>query len=127
MKRFTILMLVLILTLTLVTPAFAAGKPPSAKGPFVLVGKISAIDPVAKTVTVQVLRGNALVKPYFTMTVVIQTTAATRYMFTDGVTQKVIIFTDLVVGNPVSIGGNLANSVWTATRITVGAKLTCLQ
>ncbi|MEI7847255.1 MAG: hypothetical protein WCK35_15760 [Chloroflexota bacterium] len=127
MKRFTILMLVLILSLTLVTPALAAGKPPSAKGPFALVGKISAIDPVAKTVTVQVLRGNALVKPYFSKTVIIQTTTLTRYMFTDGVSKKVITFNDLVVGKSVSIGGLLANSVWTATRITMGAKLSCLQ
>ena len=126
MKRFSIFMLVLILSLTLVTPALAAGKSPVAKGPFVLVGKISAIDPVAKTVTVQVLRGNALVKPYLTKTVVINTTVATRYQFTDGTTISTITFSDLVVGNAVSVSGNLVSSVWSATRITVGAKLSCL-
>jgi predicted acyltransferase (DUF342 family) len=59
--------------------------------------------------------------------VVLQVTAATRYVFTDGITQKLITFDDLKVGNPVSAGGSMVVNSWTATRITVGAKLTCLQ
>jgi len=74
-----------------------------------------------------VLRGNILVKPYIGKTLDIQTKATTRFFYTDGVTTKIIKFADLKVGDPVSMTGKLANSVWTAYRITVGAKLTCLQ
>jgi hypothetical protein len=131
MKRFTILMLVLVLSLTVVSSAFAAGaqppQPPAkGSGVFALVGKITEIDPVAKTVTVNVVRGNVLVKPFIGKTLVIQTTATTRFFYTDGVTTKVITFADLKVGDPVSANGKLANGVWTANRITEGAKLSCL-
>jgi hypothetical protein len=56
----------------------------------------------------------------------IHTKTTTRYFFTDGVTTKRITFADLKVGNPVSMTGNLANGVWMAARVTVGAKLSCL-
>ena len=128
MKRFTILILALVLTVVLTTRVLAAGSQPpvNKSGTFALVGKITAIDPVAQTVTVKVLRGNILVKPYLGKTLDIQTKTTTRYFFTDGVTTKRITFTDLKVGDPVSMTGKLANGVWTASRVTVGAKLSCL-
>jgi hypothetical protein len=127
MKKITVLMIVVLLSLVLVTPAMAKSAPPVSRQPFSLVGKITAVDPVARTVTVQVLRGNPLVRPVLNKTVVLQVTAVTRYVFTDGLTSKVITFDDLKVGNPVSAGGSLIANVWTVTRITVGARLTCLQ
>jgi hypothetical protein len=127
MKKITVLLIVVLLTLALVTPTLAKSAPPVSRQPFSLVGKITSVDPVARTVTVQVLRGNPLVRSYLNKTVVLQVTAATRYVFTDGITQKLITFDDLKVGNPVSAGGSMVVNSWTATRITVGAKLTCLQ
>ncbi len=124
MKRLIPILLVVLIALTIATPVAAAGL--GSRHPYALVGKITAIDPVAKTVTVQVLRGNWVVKPYLKQEITLKTTATTRFFFTDGVTSKLIKFEDLKVGNPISSSGNFANAVWTATRITVGAKLSCL-
>lgn len=115
-----------------VTPAFAAGQGPgqgqgSQKGPrgtFALVGMISAIG--SNTVTIQVIRGNNLVKPYIGQQLTVTVNAATRYLFKDGTTTTPIKFTDLKVGDPVSANGTVANGVWTTKRITVGASLSCL-
>lgn len=122
MKKMLPFMLALALTFALFTPALAAGK---GNSPFALVGKITAID--TESVTVQVVSGNAQVKAYIGQTVTIKTTAATLFRFTDGSITTVIKFSDLKVGDAVSAGGTLTGGVWTATRITVGAKLTCLQ
>lgn len=124
MKRFLPLLLVFALTLALATPALAAGK---GKTPFTLVGSITAIDVTAQTVTIQVLRGNALVKPFVNQSVTLKTGATTRFLFTDGTTTTAITFADLKVGDPVSASGRLLDNVWTAARITVGAKLDCLK
>ena len=124
MKRFLPLLLAFALTLALATPALAAGK---GKAPFSLVGTIKAIDATTQTVTIQVLRGNALVKPFINQTVTLKTGAHTRFLFTDGTTTTTITFADLKVGDPVSATGVLLDNVWTAARITVGAKLDCLK
>jgi len=132
MKKLFVLLAVFALAFAAVTPAFAAGKGPgggqgSQKGPrgtFALVGTISAIG--SNTVTVQVIRGNNLVKPYIGTPVTVTVSSATRYLYRDGATTTTISFADLKVGQPVSVNGTLANSVWIATRITVGASLSCL-
>jgi hypothetical protein len=131
MKKLIVLLVVLALAFAAVTPAFAAGQGPgkgqgSQKGPrgtFALVGTISAIG--SNTVTVQVIRGNNLVKPYIGTPVTVTVSSATRYLYRDGTTTT-ITFADLKVGQPVSVNGTLANNVWNAARITVGASLSCL-
>ncbi len=131
MKRFLPLLLALVLTIAMTSPALAAGPKlaPSAgnaKSPFTLVGTITAIDATAKTVTVKILRGNSLVKSYIGQEVLIKTSAATLYRFTNGTTTTVITFSDLKIGNAVSVTGTLSGGTWATTRITVGAKLSCL-
>lgn len=132
MKKLFVLLAVFVLAFAAVTPAFAAGQGPgqgqgSQKGPrgtFAMTGYITAIG--SNTVTIQVYRGNNLVKPYIGQSLTVTVTAATRYLFKDGTTSTSITFADLEVGDPVSANGTVANGVWTAKRITVGANLACL-
>lgn len=124
MKRFLPFMLAFALTFALFTPALAAGK---VNSPFALVGRITAIDSATQSVTVQVISGNVQVKTYIGQAMSIKTSAATLFRYTDGTVTTVIKFTDLKVGDAVSVGGKLTAGVWTASRITVGAKLSCLK
>jgi hypothetical protein len=124
MKRFLPFMLSLVLALTLFTPVLAAGK---GNSPFTLVGKITAIDPASRSITVQVLRGNVLVKPYLGQAVSITTTMATQFRYTDGTVTTIIKFSDLKVGDAVSASGRFSGGIWIASRITMGAKLDCLK
>jgi hypothetical protein len=100
----------------------------SRRGPFALVGKITAIDDITGVVTVNVVRGNKLAQPYIDLDVALTTTASTIYLYKASATAipTPITFADLKVGNWVSASGSLVNGIWTATRITVGAKLSCL-
>ena len=125
MKKILVVALALVLALTAVVPAFAAGGP---RGTFTLVATISGIDPVSGAVSVSVLTGNVLVKPHIGQTLVMTTTAQTRYLYKSSATAVpvAITFADLKVGSAVSVNGTVANGVWTAARITVGAKLSCL-
>jgi hypothetical protein len=125
MKKLFVVALALLLALTAVGPTFAAG---GARGTFSLVANISAIDPASGAVTVTVIKGNTLVKSYFGQNLVMTTTASTRYLYKSSATAVpvTITFADLKVGDAVSVNGTLANGVWTAARITVGASLTCL-
>jgi hypothetical protein len=128
MKKIVSMSIALFLLVVTVMPALAASESAIAKrGPFSLVGKISAIDAAAGTVTVTVLKGNKLVQPYLGQAVTLQTTVTTRYLYKASATAVAtpITFADLKVGDPVSVNGTLANGIWTATRITVGAKLSC--
>jgi hypothetical protein len=132
MKKLIVLLAVFALAFAAVTPAFTAGQGPgkgqgSQKGPrgtFAMTGYITAIG--SNTVTIQVYRGNNLVKPYIGQTLTVTVTSSTRYIFKNGTTSTPIKFTDLKVGDPVSANGTVANGVWTAKRITVGASLSCL-
>ncbi len=140
MKKLSVLLLVLTLLVVSTVPAFAAGGPPPGKGggvvsgvgkggnpPFALAGTIASLDAQAKTVTVSVVCGNLLVKPYFGQNLVLQTTDATRFLLHNpGGYATPITFSDLVIGQKVSVNGLYASDVWTAGRITVGADLNCL-
>ncbi|OQY81181.1 MAG: hypothetical protein B6D40_11435 [Anaerolineae bacterium UTCFX3] len=68
-----------------------------------------------------------MVQPYRGQEVVLNTAAATRYLSkTSAAAVSVpITFADLMVGQAVSAQGRLANGVWTAARVTAGAKLSC--
>ncbi len=124
MKRFLPILLALVLTAGFFTPVLALGK---GNPPFALVGKITAIDLAARSVTVQVVSGNALIKPYIGQTITIKSTTGTLFRYTDGTVTTVIKFEDLKVGDAVSAGGTFLGGIWTASRVTVGAKLTCLK
>ena len=96
-----------------------------ARGIFDMSGTIAAIG--TSTVTINVLHGNKLVQPYIGTQATVKVTSQTRYFYTDGTTTKTIGFADLQVGQPVSVHGTVADSLWTVARITVGASLSCLQ
>lgn len=126
--------IVLALLAVTATSALAAGNPPpgggggnghNARGNFAVVGTITALDPGAQTVTIQVLSGNKLVQPYVGQTITLQTTATTRFLLADpaGGAATVISFADLQVGQSVNANGRVANNVWTAARLTAGVSL----
>ena len=95
-----------------------------ASGIFDMSGMIAAIG--TSTVTINVLHGNKQVQLYIGTQVSVTVTSQTGYLYTDGKTATTIGFADLKVGQQVSVHGTLADSVWTASRITVGASLDCL-
>ncbi len=140
MKKYFVLTLVLVLLAVSVVPASAAnGKRAQnvhenngqvglrGKMLYTLAGTIASLDPVARTVTVTVACGNKVVKPYLGQDLTLQTTDGTRLLLRnlDG-TATPIAFEDLEIGQNVSSQGRLIDSVWTASRITVGAELNCL-
>jgi hypothetical protein len=128
-KTFAVL-IILSLLLSIASPALAAQRGPDGHGyddnppryqgtAYALNGKITALDPVARTVTVKVQVGNRLAKPYIGQEVVLTTTPATRLLRNIGDTAIVIAFDDLQVGQFISSNGVLADDTWTAKRITV--------
>jgi hypothetical protein len=124
MKKVTMALLVLVVLGATATPARAVGGPPPVRGKggsFTLAGVITAIN--GKTVSVQVTGGNPLVREYVGQTLTLQTTSSTRYLLKTDTGTVPITFADLAVGQKVSVSGTVANNVWTATRITVGANL----
>jgi hypothetical protein len=149
-KIFIPLMLVVMLSITVI-PAAAGGNGPggpgsptapvatpqgtavasqqkSPRGTFTITGTISAIDTANNTVTITVSRGNKLIQPYLGTDVTVVVTLKTVYLYktTSTATATKIAYADLAVGNPVSVNGTVKDFVWTATRITVGASLSCL-
>ena len=136
MKKLTITIVVLLLLAMAVIPVAAKGggnggssgtQQQSPRGTFAITGKIFAIDTVNRTVTVQVLRGNKLGLPYFNQNLLITTTLKTRFLYKASTTSTatMITFEQLKIGDPISVNGIVANTIWTATRITVGASLSC--
>jgi hypothetical protein len=137
MKKLFVLTLVLMLLAMAVTPALAAGGTRGgnvysarlnarngATTTFSLAGTIASLDPAAHSVTVKVASGSILVKASISQNLSIQTNDSTRFLLRnpDGYALP-ITFTELGVGQNVSVNGELANSVWTASRITAAAKL----
>mgnify|MGYP000468803179 CR=1 FL=1 len=126
MKRLMILLLAGVILAGIAAPALAAGNQPPKRMPFNLVGRITGVDTTAATVTVEVVRGNRVVKPFIGQTVTVQTTAATRFLKKTETGVVPITLADLQVGDAVSVQGRLAGEVWTTYRITVGANLSHL-
>jgi len=102
-----------------------AGQPvmPNARQPFALVGTITALG--ADTITVQVQSGNRYVKPYIGQELTVQVTGSTRYMRWTADGSVPISFADLNVGDATNINGTLAESTFTATRVTIDVPMTC--
>ena len=124
MKKLTMALLVLVVLGATAMPALAAGGPPPVRGKsgsFTLAGVITAISET--TVTVQVTGGNPIVRAYVGQALALQTTSSTRYLLKTDTGTVSITFADLAVGQKVSISGKIANNMWTAARITVGATL----
>ena len=104
----------------------------SGKQLYALAGYIKAIDATNKTVTVDVLVGNRIITPLLTTDtatgwITVKVTADTRLLLSGGTP---ILFSDLVVGDPVSSNGiatdtdgNGVLDTWTATRVTKGPLL----
>ena len=121
MKRWLLFVLLFGLLFATVVPVSAAGNGP--RSPFNFVGKIVAVDAVGNTVTVDFLRGNKLARSNADDSVTVTVTDTTRFIELVGDIAVPITFDDLEVEDPVSVHGTYANGVWTASRITVGAKL----
>jgi hypothetical protein len=118
MKKYLLFALLLGMLFATVTHALAAGRGPAAV--FTLVGKIDSIG--NGTVTVQVLGGNPAVKSYLNQLLTVNTAVSTRILRKDGTVVTPITFADLKVGDSVNVSGTVADQVWTASRITVGAQ-----
>jgi hypothetical protein len=140
MKKMLAILVVLLLAFAMVIPA-AAGNGPGgsgkgsgsgtgqgqqgSRGIFAITGTITALG--SNTVSINVNRGNKLVQPYLGTELTVTVTSRTRYLYKDGTTTSVIGFADLKVGQPVSVHGRVADEIWTTSRITVGASLSCLN
>ncbi len=139
MKKMLVILVVLLLAFAVAIPA-AAGNGPGGggkgggsgtgqgqqgtRGIFAITGTIAAIG--TDTVSINVFRGNKLVQPYLGTELTVTVTSRTRYLYKDGTTTSAIGFADLKVGQPVSVHGRVADAIWTTSRITVGASLSCL-
>ena len=117
-------MVVLGIMLSLASPVYAA---PLARnvGAFTLVGRIVELNSGTGDVKLEVLQGNHLIKPSIGLEVTIATNPSTRFLENDGITTTPIFFSDLTVGDQVSVLGRMVDSAWTATRITVDLKVPC--
>jgi hypothetical protein len=108
---------------------YGMGQPADygSRAPYALSGTISAIDPLSQSVTVSVACGNWMVKSYIGTEVTLQTTATTRFLLrNESGTATLLTIADLVVGQTVSSQGTLVDGIFTASRVTMGALLTCL-
>ena len=155
MKKLFVIMLVLALLAAMTAPALAAGGTngnggrggngnggsgsdvngsgtgtSSGKGgkmPNVLIGTITSLDPIARTVTVDVLSANIAAKDTIGQVITFLTGESTNIVLRnpDGLGTQ-ITFAALAVGLHVSVAGVLSERGWTATRITVDPELLCL-
>jgi hypothetical protein len=146
MKKIIVLLAVLALTFAVNTPASANGNGSGGKGPgkgsgtglfsgtnqiqqgqngaVTITGTIAAIG--TDNVTINVVGGNKLVQPYLGTPLNLAVTSNTSFLLRDGTTVTIIALMDLKVGQAVSANVTVINNIWTASRITVGASLTCL-
>jgi len=123
MKKAVLLILLVILLATSVTPALAdggGGQHRTGKR-FALVGVVTAKNDETQTLTVEVLMGNRLVKPYIGQELTISTTERTRYRRYGDPKGVFITFGDIEVDDGVAVGGVYlaATNTFVADRITV--------
>jgi hypothetical protein len=138
MKKILVLALVVTLLAISVVPAFAAADAPvrSRNGdegayrygypPFAIAGVITALS-TDGIVTVKVICGNLVVRPYIDTEVDLITNEMTKFLErNENGTATPITFDDLAVGDQISAHGRLVDGVWKTSRITVGALLACI-
>lgn len=139
MKKILVLALVVTLLAISVVPAFAAADSPvrSRNGddgayrygypPFAIAGVITALDADTGIVTVEVICGNIVARPYIDTEVQLKTNEMTKFLLRNpDATATPITFADLEVGDQISAHGRLVDGVWKTSRITVGALLACI-
>ena len=117
MKRIVFLVLALVV-LVFMAPAASAKEGPGGSGTFAVVGAIKGLD--GTEVTVLVYRGNVLGEQMLGQFLTVSTTDETRLLLQGGIP---IALADLALDQIVSVNGQVADGVWEATRITVGADL----
>ena len=94
---------------------------------FALVGQVTAVDTVARTITVNVWMGNRAVKDYIDDDLLVTTTEDTRFRRFDDPECVFIAFEDIEVDAYVSVGGNVDADDFLALRVTVDVPLDRLQ
>ena len=127
MKKLVILAIAALLPLVAVTPALA-GPLQGQNGAhgaqrFALAGTIAHIE--GDTITVQVLSGNRLVKPFLQQELEVQVTEGTRFMRWTAMGGVPITIADVTVGDSTSVGGTVVDRAFVARRVTVDAPLVC--
>ena len=133
MKKFLILATLLALLCLGTVPALAhaqesAAAPQAPLKVFALTGKITAVDPAARTVTVKVWSGNWLARPHKGETLTLKATDYTRFFEKQEDCSIVpASFDDLEVGQRVSASGRLVGDAWRLWRITIRPAECCCQ
>ena len=125
MKKIFLLGLILVVAMLSVSPVLAAPNDVAGglRSNFVLSGTITSLG--LDTVTIWVVGGNYPVHPYRGQLLTVSVTGFTRYLLQQGTYAVPISFDALVIGQSVSVYGTYDNSVWSASRFTVGAQLLC--
>jgi hypothetical protein len=123
MKKLFPLLLALVLLLATAAPAMAAGAPPGRTF-FSAVGPI--VDIQSGMITVNVVTGSTLVKPYIGQDLPIHLNNQTRILVSTDAGTVVGTFSDLEVGQMVSVRGSYTNDEFTAKLITIDVRTTGL-
>jgi hypothetical protein len=135
-KRWTLLILAVLLVLVAASPALAAGPAHQNRHEiqnrnkagvdvgtmpgrplFALTGTVASVG--ADSITVLVYNGNRFVKPYFGQELVVLVTENTRYWQWTPEGCVPIGFGDVQVGDTTSMQGLVSDETFTAQRVTV--------
>ncbi len=135
MKRtISVMLLTAALLAALVIPAAAEGGKVRYRwlgARFSLVGEITALDVDTSTLTVQVNRGNQVVKSLIGTELAIATNSKTRFLQCDPAGCLTIAFSDLDIGDVVSISGNTVlegdSTSYLASRVSIDCPSCSLQ
>ena len=91
---------------------------------FTMTGTVTGSDSAAQTITVNVIAGSQVIRPYVGQDVVVLMDVTTYFLLWDDAIAVPITFDDLEIGTPVSVGGQMRDGAFAAWRITTGASLT---
>jgi hypothetical protein len=117
---------VLVLLAVTVMPVMAAGGQNQMQwhgDVFALVGEVTALDGVARTITVKVHTGSGQVKDYIGQELTITTNNDTLFLRYSPVKCEVITFADVELGDYISVNGHVVDSLFVAKRVTVDVPL----
>jgi hypothetical protein len=123
MKKLVPLFLAMMLLFVAVTPALAETEAPGLARrplgvPFALVGKVTAVDTTAGTLTVNVLRASRPLKDKIGQDVVIKVTDETRLRHFGDPRGQFITLADVKVDQMVSINGRILKGDLIAWHVT---------
>ena len=117
---------VLVLLAAAVMPVMAEGDKTHFRwqgNVFSLVGEVTAVDTEYRTITVEVRTGNRQVKAYVGEELTINTRTDTMFLRLGEIKCEVITLEDVAVGDYVSVGGHMVDTLFVAKRVTVGVPL----